>query len=119
MAAAPFEMLAVAKQGLDRCRRGALALGAPFSRMARYECSGSLYPLSLKSDEPKLQLLTKISSFGCEQDPRIEEILQTRSDKLADYAQMYEVERDQVVTDKRGITSSTRVYIGDLVSPED
>ena len=77
-------------------------------------------PLFSKDDLRFLyEIDSKISSFGYEQDPRIEEILQTRSDKLADYAQMYEVERDQVVTDKRDITSSTRVYIGDLVGPED
>jgi len=93
-----------------------------FKRDAAGKFLGRLEPKPLFSKDDLrflYEIDSKISSFGYEQDPRIEEILQTRSDKLADYAQMYEIERDQVVTDKRDITSSTRVYIGDLVGPED
>ena len=59
LAAAPFEMLVVAKQGLDRGRRGAKPWERRSPEWPGTNAQGACPHLRLKSDEPKLQLLTK------------------------------------------------------------
>ena len=81
--------------------------------------SDEVEPLNPELTKEELRFLyeldSKIKSFGCYRDRRINEVLETR-DQLRDYTAIFNCKRSEIVIEGEPFTQNTRVCLRDLTA---